>query len=368
MTDNRKNKPSVIPPVWIMNMINGLQRFLIKLSKNMVPPSIWMVNHIENLWLAKGLATAIELDIALHIQQGKNTIGQLAEVTQTNQDALFRLMRMLCAHDIFRLSKNNRYTLTRYSEVLLESKDSVKYFLMSHLSKTHFELFAEMDYSMKTGSNATQKLYQKDIFSYMQDQPDKQELFIKGMGETSELFAPVFLSSYNLKPFHHVVDVAGGHGSLLCHILSSWKHLKATLFDNKHIIEKASENIRSFGLAERIDIKAGDFFTTVPEGGDLYLLKNILHDWDDEHNIIILKNVAKAMSGDAKLLVVECLIENNNTYHYGKMLDILMLLGTKNGRERTLDEYKRLFEKSGFEINKVIPTISPFSLIECIKT
>jgi len=367
MREHSKSQATFIPPVWVMNIINGLQGFFHKLSKRLVPPSIWMMGHIENFWLAKGLVSALELNIAEHISQGKNTLSQLVEVTKTNPDALFRLMRMLCAHHIFKLLKNGTYALTPYSRVLLEGKDSVKYMLLSHLNKIHFDLFSEMDYTLKTGDNAAQKLFQKDIFSQIQETPAQQELFIKGMGDTSELLAPVLLASYNFAPYSHIIDIGGGHGSLLCHILTRNNGLKATLFDSKYVIKSAMEQIESYGLKNRIDIREGNFFQAIPEGGNLYILKNILHDWDDEHCIVILDNIFKVMSAGSKLLVIECIIKNDNRYSYGKMLDILMLLGTQNGRERTLEEYRNIFEKSGLVINKVIPTVSPFSLIECVK-
>ena len=367
MTKNRQSQSIIIPPVWVMNIINGVQRFFHKLSKRMVHPSMWMMSHIENFWFAKGLVAAMELNIAEHINRGKNTLDQLAQITQTNPYALFRLMRMLCAQEIFRLSKNGIYSLTPYSKVMLEGNGSVKYLLISHLGKLHFELFSVIDYTLKTGISASQKLFNKDIFSHVQDSPAQHEVFIKGMGNTSDLFAPVLLSSYNFSSYNHIIDIGGGHGSLLCHILTRYKGLKATVFDCKHVVERAAENIEFYGLKERIDIMNGDFFQEVPGGENLYILKNILHDWEDEKSIIILKNIHKVMPAGSKLLIIETIIITDNKYSYGKMLDILMLLGTQDGRERTLDEFRVIIKKSGFVINKVVPTVSPFSLIECVK-
>ena len=367
MSDKKLSQSTPIPPVWVMDIINGIQRFFYKLSKRMVPPSIWMMGHIENFWVLKGLVAALQLDIAEHIKNGKDTLDQLALVTQTHPDALFRLMRMLCAQEIFKLSKKGIYSLTPYSKVMLEGNGSVKYLLLSHLGKLHFELFSEIDYTLKTGIGASQKLFNKDIFSYVQDNPGQHDVFVKGMGNTSDLFAPVLLSSYDFSPYNHIIDIGGGHGSLLCHILTKYKGLKATLFDCKHVVERAAANIESYGLKGRIVITDGDFFQEVPGGGDLYVLKNILHDWGNDNSLIILQNICKVMTSKSKLLITDTIIKRNNNYSYGKMLDILMLLGTQDGRERTLDEFRIILEKSGFVINKVIPTVSPFSLIECKK-
>jgi hypothetical protein len=218
-----------------------------------------------------------------------------------------------------------------------------------------------MDYTKRTGINASQKLFNEDIFSHVEHTPEQQELFIRGMSDGSELFAPVLMSSYSFSTFHHIIDIGGGHGSLLCNVLSKNKNPKATLLDSKHVIERASANIDSYGLKDRIEIVVGDFFQKVPGGGDLYILKNILHDWDDEKCILILKNIQIAMPSGSKLLIIETIIKNDNNYSFGKMIDILMLLGTHGGKERTMDEFRTIFSKSGLAIKKVVPTIAPFS-------
>jgi hypothetical protein len=280
---------------------------------------------------------------------------------------LFRLMRMLCAHQIFKSSRSGIYSLTRYSKVLIEGPGSVKYLLLTHLSKLHSDLFSELHYTLKTGTNAAQKMFNKDIFTHIQDTPDQKNTFIKGMSDTSDLFAPVLLSAYKFSSYRHIIDIGGGDGSLLCNILSKYSKLKATLFDSQHVIDRAVANINSYNLSDRIELKGGNFFIEVPQGGDLYILKNILHDWDNKACKFILTNIFKVMTSRSKLVIIDTIINNDNKYSYGKMLDILMLIGTQNGKERTLDEFKNLIDISGFEISRVIPTVSPFSVIECVK-
>jgi hypothetical protein len=264
MHEKMKPQTNPIPPVWFISIINRIQGFFSKVAKLMVPPNLWMMNHVENFWLAKGVVTALELNLAEHIRDGNNSIDKLAKITDTNPDALFRLMRMLCSHEVFKLSRQGTYSLTRYSRVLIEGKDSVKYFIMGHLGKLHYELFSEMNYTVKTGINASQKIFDKDVFSHVRDSPEEHELFIKGMSNTSELFAPILLSSYNFSPYKQIVDIGGGHGTLLCHILDKHKELKAILFDSEHVVDSATENFESFGLKDRIEIIEGDFFEGVP--------------------------------------------------------------------------------------------------------
>ena len=367
MIEKKKSSPTFIPPVFFMKIINGIQDFFYQISRQLVPAPVWMMDHIENFWFAKGLYTALELNIAEHIDSGKNTLVLLSEATGSKSDPLYRLMRMLCAKRIFKLSKNGTYSLTSYSKVMLEGEGSIKYFLKSHLGQLHSELFTEMDYTMKTGINVSEKLYGKDIFAHVRDTPEEHELFIKGMANTSGLFAPAMLAAYSFAPFRQIVDIGGGHGTLLSAILGRYKNIKAILFDSEHIVKRAEENLESAGVSDRVKIVEGDFFGEVPAGADLYIMKNILHDWNNEDSVRILGNVNKAMSTGSKLIVVEAIIENDNKYSFGKMIDLLMLVATKEGRERTLDEFRLLFQQSGFRVSRIIPTVSPFSIIECVK-
>jgi precorrin-6B methylase 2 len=368
MDSEKKDNQIIIPPVPVMNAMNGMHGFFMKLAKRVIPPQIWMMGQAENLWLSRGVVIALELNIAENIQAGDNTLELLAKKTQTNPDALYRLMRMLCSHEIFRVSKKGIYSLTPLSKVLLEDdKNSVKDFLLGHLGKLHYELFGQMGYTVKTGINASQKLFNKDIFTYVRDTPEEHERFIKGMSNTAELFAPVLLATYDFSPYRHIVDIGGGHGSLLCHVLSKYDKLQATLFDSEHVVERATANIADYGLNDRIKIVEGNFFENVPGEGDLYIMKHIIHDWNDDDSIKILKNINQGMRTGSRLLIIETILKNDNKYSFGKMLDILMLVITKDGRERTLDEFRSIFDISGFRIKKVIPTITPFSLIEIVK-
>jgi hypothetical protein len=367
MPETHSPDRTFIPPFWVVKVLNGLQGLFYKLSKRFIPPAVWMTGHIENFWLSRGIVTVIELNIAEHIKNGHNSIEKLAEITGTHKDALFRLMRMLCAHEIFKLRKNGTYSLTPYSRVLLEDNNSVKYFILSHMGDLHYDLFAEMRNTVTTGINASEKLYGKDIFTHVSDTPEEHELFIKGMANTSRLFAPVMLSSYNFTSFRNIVDIGGGDGTLLASILQRYKNVSAVLFDSEHIVKRAAVNLESAGVRDRVEIVEGNFFGEVSAGADLYIMKNILHDWDDKDAVRILGNVNKAMPSGSKLIVVEAIIENDNKYSFGKMIDILMLVVTKEGRERTLDEFRLLFDRSGFRINRKISTVSPFSIIECIK-
>jgi hypothetical protein len=161
------------------------------------------------------------------------------------------------------------------------------------------------------------------------------------------------------------VDVGGGNGALLAGLLGVHPHLSGVVFDQPHVVAGARRTLEAAGLDGRCRIAEGSFFEGVPEGGDAYLLKFILHDWGDEDCAAILKNCRRAMPDSGRLLVIEILIEPGNTPDYGKYLDLNMLVLTK-GRERTEAEYRALFRSAGFELSRIVPTGTELSILECL--
>jgi ubiquinone/menaquinone biosynthesis C-methylase UbiE len=174
-------------------------------------------------------------------------------------------------------------------------------------------------------------------------------------------------ASYDFLSIGNLVEVAGGRGSLLASILKANPTTKGILFDLPHVIEGARHFIESEGLSERCELVAGDFFESVPKDGDAYLLKHIVHDWDDERAIMILKNCHRAIRSNGKLLVVEMVIPEGNEPFFGKLLDLQVLVNYSGGCERTQAEYQTLFEAAGFTLTRIIPTACPLSIIEGVR-
>lgn len=154
---------------------------------------------------------------------------------------------------------------------------------------------------------------------------------------------------------------------MLSIILDKYKQLQGIVYDLPHVVEAAHENFRKFGLEDRIQAVAGDFFSVVPAGGDVYIMKNILHAFDDQICKRLLDNVSRVMESGSKLLLMETVIEENNKPSYGKLFDLQMLIGTDGGKERTQKEFESVLKNSGFRLKKVIHTISPFSIVEGVK-
>jgi hypothetical protein len=173
------------------------------------------------------------------------------------------------------------------------------------------------------------------------------------------------VEAYDFSQFRKIVDIGGGRGSLLAAVLNKYPDLRAILYDLPPVASGAREAIEAQSLGDRCEVIEGDFFENVPSGGDLYLMKHILHDWDDEHALQILRSCYRGMAPDTKLLVVEMVIPSGNEPFFGKFLDLEMLL--IGGRERTESEYGDMFESSGFKLSRVVQTQSPVAVIEGIR-
>jgi hypothetical protein len=185
------------------------------------------------------------------------------------------------------------------------------------------------------------------------------------MTELSTGAAPSIVDAYDFSGIQVLADIAGGHGYLLSQILKANPALRGILFDQAHVVSGAGALLEREGVADRVQAVAGDFFKTVP-AADGYIMKHIIHDWDDEHSVEIMKTIHRAMIGDGKLLLAEMVVPEGNEPHYSKILDLEMLT-SPGGIERTEAEFARLFEEAGFKLSRIVPTSSPFSVIEGVK-
>jgi hypothetical protein len=187
------------------------------------------------------------------------------------------------------------------------------------------------------------------------------------MTSFSKMVAKAVVAAYDFSSVGKLADIAGGHGSLLAAILRANPHLKGLLFDVPQVIAGAQSHLDREGVSARCELASGDFFQSVPSGADAYLMKHIIHDWDDARAIAILRNCHRAMPETGKLLLVEMVVPPGNEPHFGKIQDLEMML-SPGGLERTAEEFRELFAAAGFELTRIIPTASPMSVIEGVKT
>jgi hypothetical protein len=328
------------------------------------PPPEVMHELILGAWTSQAIATAADLGVADALAAGALPLDQLAGRVGANPDALRRLLRALISRDIFAQRSDGRYELTTLAALLRSdapvSMAAMARFIGSRQHREHWSLLTE---SIKTGNSVVKGLRGKTFFEYMGDDPGFGQIFNDAMtGMSSAAIGPV-VEAYDFAPYGTIVDVAGGHGRLLAAILESAPKARGVLYDLPDVIAGATPLLRELRVAERIRLAEGSFFDSVPCGGDAYVLKNIIHDWDDDPCVRILRNVRSAAGAGATLLLVEAVVPRDDSGPIVKLTDMEMLL-INNGRERTADEYRRLLEQAGFQMTRVVETASRFSVIE----
>jgi hypothetical protein len=231
----------------------------------------------------------------------------------------------------------------------------------------HMSVIGRMIDSVRTGTPAIELVTGMPGFEWFAKTPEYSEKFNDAMTSLSAAVIPAVLDAYDFSGIDLIADVAGGHGEVLMSILRKYPTMRGILTDVGHVIDGARRRIQAAGLADRCEAVAMDFFKEAPPGADAYVMKTILHDWDDERAGLILRNIHKAMGPKrGRVIVIDPLVPAGNDPDLSKLLDIEMLLWP-GGRERTRDEFRTLFDKAGFELTAVVPTRSPMPVIEARK-
>jgi hypothetical protein len=348
------------PPLLIVKFFNSLRRRMVRISRRFTHPGVVMLEHMQNLWLLGSLSVANELGIADILKEGSLTISELASITGTSEDHLYRVMRLLASEGIFRELKGRRFTNTRYSEPMLEKE--LKYFIQHTLNPLQFRIFGEMMHSVRTGKRTTELFFEDEVFEHMGGSEELGDLYNRAMTNTSRMQVAAILSSFDFSSFKKIVDVGGGHGLFISAILRRYPAAEGVLFDLPRVVGNHERLTGTAGLGDRLSIVAGSFFESAPPGGDLYLLKNILHGWDDMECIEILVNIKKVMARGGKIMIIESVVGDLNEPSWGKMTDIFMMAGL-GGRERTRQEFRSLVEGAGLKPEGIKETVSPLSII-----
>ncbi len=365
-----KQRPAIkkVPPLFVIRATGAVRNFLMGLGRRMFPADVVMMEYASSFWVAKAIGVATELDIAEHLKEKPLHIDELAALTNTHSDSLLRLMRVLSGNGIFKNKGNSVFSNNKLSAALSEEQHSMKYFIRHHLGENNWMFVGELEECVKTGQNAIKQLTGQEPFDFLKDHPEKSVLFNRAMTDSNELSLPLFLAAYNFGKYKHIIDIGGGQGYMLSAIAAKYPQVKCTVFDLPYVVPQAKENFKRFDVEQQCQFVEGDFFTTIPSGGDLYIMKNILHDWDDAASVTILKNIHQSMPANAHLLIIDSLIEDDNSSSFGKILDLQMLIGTSGGRERTRDEFDHIFGDAGFRLLRTIDTATPFSFIEAVKS
>lgn len=325
-------------------------------------PHLQMQQLIVGFWISRAVYAAAKFGIADLLRNEPKTIEELAVASGTHGASLFRLMRALTSIGIF-VYEDGRFRSTPLASTLeSDTPGSLRYFAMAELGQEHYSAWEEFPYSVQTGELAFLHRFGKDVWAYYAEHSDHAEVFNNAMTKLTELVNASVVVSYQFDRFRKIVDIGGGHGQFLATMMKASPEARGVLFDSPQVISGAKPILEG-GLLERCELVAGDFFQSVPAGGDAYVLKWIIHDWTDEQCVTILKNCHRAMARSGVVLIVETVLPEGNEPSFGKFMDLNMLVMT-GGRERTEREYKELLAAAGFQLSRIAPSDLGFSVIE----
>jgi hypothetical protein len=328
------------------------------------PPAAAILHLMTNMWATQAVATFARIGIADLLADGPLSAGQLAERAKAHPDALYRLLRGVASVGVLTALPERRFALTPVGEALRSGvPGSMRSLLVAEMAPGHWLPWGELEHSVRTGKPATSKTLGKTIWEYYAQHKDEAFHFAEGMGGISAMAMQAVLASYSFEGAKLLVDVGGSHGSLLAAVLARLPDARGVLFDLAHVVEEAGPMLAAAGVANRVERVAGSFFESVPAGGDTYLLKAILHDWSDDECVTILGHCRKAMAPGARVVIVEMLIDDQGPPSPAPLMDLNMLV-MLTGRERTAAEFSAVLARAGLELSRVVPTPSPFVVIE----
>ncbi len=326
------------------------------------PPAAQLMQIMFGIIPTLAIGVAAKFGIADFLKDGAKTADELAVLAGVHSRSLYRLLRATASVGVFSEDAKGRFSLTPLAQPLRsDAPDSVRSFAIFYSDDWHMRVWAELNYSVQHGAPAFDRIHGREFFPYLEENPVHAQIFNDAMTSNSAAACGAVLAGYDFSGINKLVDVGGGHGLLLSSIMGKYPQMSGVLYDAQSVIDGATGLI-----SERCEAVGGDFFASVPAGGDAYIMKHIIHDWDDEHSLKILRNCHESMTEGGKVLVVEMVIPPGDTPSLGKFLDLEMLLFLRSF-ERTEAEYRALFERAGFEITRIVPTPSPYSVIEGVR-
>ena len=324
-------------------------------------PSEQLMQFILGKWISKPIYVAAALGIADHLADGPLQSDELAERCKVHPASLYRLLRALAAVGIFSEGAHRSFGLTPMAECL--RSDRLGPIAMMFHSRWHDNAWDQLLPSVKSGIPAFELAHGASAFDWFNQNPTAADQFHTANSVKSGRFHQAVLAAYDFSESTLVADIGGGQGALIIELLSAHSQLKGLVFDLPEVVKSTDKLVRSSRVSRRCQVVAGDFFAAVPGGADVYMLVNVMHNWDDDDCKLILSNCHKVMLPGETLLAVEAVVSPGNTFSIAKLLDIeAMVMG--GGRERTEEEYRNLLVDSGFKDLKVIPMMDGNAVLE----
>lgn len=333
------------------------------MNQTALPSDHQMMQFILGKWISKPIYVAAKLGIADILTVKDTQINDLAKQTGASPSGLYRMMRALAGVGIFKEIKGRIFSNTPLSECLKENR--LKSAALFFESAWHNRLWDELLYSVQSEKSASDKVFGKPIFEWLAGNPEEAEHFHQANAIKASSSHKIIADVYDFEGVRTLMDVGGGYGNLMIEILKVYPHINGIIAELPNMIPKICQFIKINQLESQVKAVECDFLKTIPGGCDAYLMSHILHDWPDEECITILKNCRKVISKNGKLLIIESIIPSGNEFSIAKLLDLEVLL-MGGGRERTVEEFNKLFQNSGFKLSSILPTDESVSIIECV--
>lgn len=327
------------------------------------PPLLFQMTSAY--WLSQAIYVAAKLGIADLLRDGPRSSAALASSVGSDPSSLYRLMRALSSVGIFKQVDRNCFALSPLAEGLVSDVPGSLRAIAMTLGEIHYQACGALLHSVQTGTPSFRKVFGTHLFEHLAQDADAADAFNQGMANLAAMLAYAVLLAYDFTGISTIVDVGGGEGRFMGKILEFYPKLNGTVFDTAPTIQKTVRRLIGQRAQSRCSYVSGDFFCSVPEGADAYILSGVVHDWDDARAVAILKNCRRGIARNGRLLLLETVVPANDSMDFSKILDLNML-AMSTGRERTKDEFCSLLEAAGFKLTRILPTMAPQSLIEAL--
>jgi hypothetical protein len=321
----------------------------LRLSRLLLPSEIIVTQALLGLSKTHLVSEAARLELAEALVEGPRTTRELAQQLSVNEDRLARVLHALVSHGIFARRQDGRFVNNRASRVLMRHHPSRLSAMARYFgSPSNSKAWSELGKTVSDGRNGFEHALGAHVWQYFAEHAEEARVFDDAMMGLSLRAAPVIARAYPWANVSTVCDVGGGAGTVLAELLVRHPHLRGVLCDAEAVVQNAAATFAERGLSERVELTAADFFQDVPTGADVYLLKNILHDWDDTRCVQLLCSVRRSMAEGARLLLAERFLHRGRPDPFGTLSDVQMMVVSGEGRERTQGEYGALLGQAGF--------------------
>jgi len=333
-----------------------------------LPADAQLMQLLSGAFIAPAIYTAAKIGIADLLVDGPKTAAELAVKTETDERSLYRLLRSLASVGAFEEVEPKTFANTPMTETLRsDNPRSTRDMAIWICDPEHWKVYGDLLYSIRTGKPAWDNVHGEPVFPYLfNTNKELGDIFNRAMTSYSHQSIGPVLASYDFSGAKTIADIAGGYGHLLAAVLAANPDANGVLFDLPVVLAGAPQMLDSYGVADRVKLVEGDFFSEIPVVADIYMLKHIIHDWYDDKNQKILGNIRANMPDDGKVLIIEAVVPEGNEPHFSKIIDLEMLIAP-GGVERTPSEFEELLRNSGFKLNRIIQTPGMMSIVEAVK-